>query len=83
MFGRPVEWSSTVDVSHFTFDETVPDAPLTIKSVTLGDEGRYWCVRNTIGVGEEYGTSDMQIRGGCGRWVWSVVGVDGCGQHVM
>ncbi|XP_033641271.1 tyrosine-protein kinase Mer-like isoform X2 [Asterias rubens] len=38
-----VIWNSTVDRTHFIFDETRDDFPLTIISVTLEDEGRYWC----------------------------------------
>ncbi len=49
-------------MSHFTFDETAPGFPLTIKSVTFGDEGKKRCQINVRGVGYEDGSSDLQIR---------------------
>ena len=38
-----VTWDYNVNRSHFLFDESMNDFPLTIISLVLEDEGRYWC----------------------------------------
>ena len=38
-----VFWDDNVNRSHVLFDESMNDFPLTIISLVLDDEGRYWC----------------------------------------
>ncbi|XP_022108612.1 uncharacterized protein LOC110988931 isoform X4 [Acanthaster planci] len=58
-----VTWSAGVDQSHFQFDSGSADYPLTVKSVTLEDEGSYWCeVELDSGNPNEQEDVELQIR---------------------
>ncbi|XP_071806519.1 uncharacterized protein [Asterias amurensis] len=58
--GDPVLWGNSVDPNHYEFDQTISGVPLTIKSVTLDDEAKYWCTLNIVG--EEKGSAVMRVR---------------------
>ncbi|XP_038064957.1 angiopoietin-1 receptor-like [Patiria miniata] len=50
------------DPAHYTFSKDDPSYPLTINTVTLDDEARYWCVVNSVTDGEREGSFDVRVR---------------------
>ena len=63
LIGDPVLWGNSVDPNHYEFDQTINGVPLTIKSVTLDDEAKYWCTLNIVE--NEQGSAVMRVRGEC------------------
>ena len=43
IIGSSVYYSPTIDQSHYVFDNTHGNNALTVKSVTLDDDKKYWC----------------------------------------
>ena len=55
---------TAVDQTHFVFNETSDSYPLTVMSVTLLDEGTYWCqARDGVSFRFVVNSTDVRIRG--------------------
>ena len=51
------------DESHYVFDKDDPTYPVTIKTLTLEDEARYWCQVYGAGIGYRSDSVIIRIRG--------------------
>ena len=59
-----ISWNVSIDQTHFIFDATMDNFPFTVKSVTLDDEGTYWCLAlGGTSFWYSYQGTDVRVRG--------------------
>ena len=52
-----------INESHYVFDKDDHTYPVTIKTLTLEDEAKYWCEVNVAGIGSIIDSVNIRIRG--------------------